>query len=218
MVSAREILAHVKISAVYQALTGTGPRRTGSTDTFRGPAVWRGGDSYSSVSLDDQRGTWHDWVTDESGGVLGLVQRVHGGSSQDALRWVAALAGLSLDDRPLSAKERQRRARQSQQISRHLAPARQWRRTMVALTEELLEKLKLQLFARSSEIRPLEIFSFTQLLARLRRLDGDELIGEFLRWRRNEAKLTRGMVAAGEKFEGLERRALHKYIAAQEAE
>jgi hypothetical protein len=42
--SVAEILARVKISEVYYVLTGKQPRPVGP-NAWRGPAVWRGGDS-----------------------------------------------------------------------------------------------------------------------------------------------------------------------------
>src|SRR5689334_18557606 len=84
-----EILASIKISQVYRALTGKEPRRSG-VNRWRAVAVWRGGDGFN-VSLDDGRGLWHDFTTGEGGGILDLVVRVVGGSRQDALRWVADL-------------------------------------------------------------------------------------------------------------------------------
>lgn len=91
------MLSQIRISDVYNALTGAVPRRTGR-DTWRGPAPWRGGESPQSVSGDDGRGVWHDFVTNDGGGVLDLVQRIRGGNRADALRWTADLAGVALDD------------------------------------------------------------------------------------------------------------------------
>jgi hypothetical protein len=58
--------------------------------------MWRGGDGFN-VSLNDTRSVWHDFTTDEGGGVLDLVARIRGGDRQDALRWLAAFAGIRLD-------------------------------------------------------------------------------------------------------------------------
>jgi hypothetical protein len=91
---AREILDRIKISDVYRALTHTEPRRT-STDTLRERAVWRDGDGFS-VSLNDRRGLWHDFVTHDGGGILDLIVHVRGNSYQDALRWLADLVGIPL--------------------------------------------------------------------------------------------------------------------------
>ena len=80
------ILAAVKISAVYSALTGTPPRRCG-TNRFRGQAAWRGGEN-PSVALDDSKSTWFDHAASEGGGVLDLVARVKGGDRRESLHWL----------------------------------------------------------------------------------------------------------------------------------
>jgi hypothetical protein len=81
--SVAEILARVKISEVYCVLTEKRPRPVGP-NSWRGPAVWRGGDGHN-VSLNDTRNVWHDFTANEGGGVLDLVVRICGGSRQDAL-------------------------------------------------------------------------------------------------------------------------------------
>lgn len=86
------IFEQVRISDVYAALTGRKLRRTG-VDTWRGQAWWRNGNGLN-VRLDDSRGVWKDFVTNEGGGVLALVVRIRGGTRQDALRWVADFAGV----------------------------------------------------------------------------------------------------------------------------
>jgi hypothetical protein len=73
----RGILARVRISYVYQALTGIKPR--GSGKTLRVPAPWRK-TSDCNLSLHDGKCTWYDFVAGEGGGVIDLVMRVHGGN------------------------------------------------------------------------------------------------------------------------------------------
>jgi hypothetical protein len=73
--SAAEITSTVPISAVYTAITGITPRRTGRY-------TWRtnrpGGDSPDRISGDDSRGIWHDFVDDSGGGVLDLIVQFRG--------------------------------------------------------------------------------------------------------------------------------------------
>src|ERR1017187_7791338 len=104
-----EIIARVRLSAVWAALGG-GELRHG-----RGQAFWREGDGYN-VSLRDDRNVWHDKRDDIGGGVLDLVVRVRGGNRADALRWCADLAGVALEDRPLSAEDRARWAAERRQL------------------------------------------------------------------------------------------------------
>ena len=208
--NASEILARIRISDVYRALTQTDPRRT-STDSLRGRAVWRNGDGFS-VSLNDSRGLWHDFVTHDGGGVLDLIVRVRGGSYQDALRWLAVLVGFPLDDQPLTLEERRRWAQRLRVIGTTLPQARNWRRAAAILCECLLEKLKDQFFSGSFEVLSRELSDVTRLLARVRHLDGAELVAEYHLWLQHEAALTIGMVRAAEHLENAESRAVQKYI------
>jgi hypothetical protein len=84
---------------------------------FRGQRFWGKPDGYS-VSLRDDRGVWRDYVTGDSGGMLDLVVKVRGGSRADALRWVADLAGIAMDDTPLSAADRARWAAERRELER----------------------------------------------------------------------------------------------------
>ena len=208
--SASEILARIRISDVYRALTQTEPRRT-SPDSLRGRAVWRNGDGFS-VSLNDDRGLWHDFVTRDGGGILDLIVRVHGDSHQAALRWLADLVGHPLNDQPLSPEERRRWAQRLKNISTTLPKARKWRRAAGVLCEHLLEKLKEQFFAGNSEIQLVELCDITKMLAGLRHLDSAELVAEYHWWLQHEAALTIGMVRAAEHLDNAERRAVQNYI------
>ena len=206
-------MAGVQVSAVYQALTGVKPRRTGK-DTCRAPATWRGGDG-NNVSLDDSRGVWHDFVTNEGGGVLDLVIRVRGGNRADALRWCADLAGMPMDDTPLSAAERARWARERREIERDMPAARYWRRAAVTLGEETLVNLKAALFDPTLPRPEIgEIADITQQVARWGRLDGAELVSEYRGWREREPGLTAGMVHVARLREKAEVRALLRYMEA----
>jgi hypothetical protein len=112
--AAAHVVSAVRISDIYQALTGVTPKRIGR-DRYRGPAPWRDGNGLN-VAMDDSKNVFHDFVDDSGGGVLDLVVRVQGGSRADALRWVADCAGISVDDRPLSSADRQRWARERAQV------------------------------------------------------------------------------------------------------
>jgi hypothetical protein len=102
--TALEIINRIRISTVWAALGG-GPLRHG-----RGRAFWREGDGYN-VRLSDQKGVWYDFVSAAGGGVLDLIQHVRGGGRADALKFVAELAGLPLDSRPLSMQEKRTHAK-----------------------------------------------------------------------------------------------------------
>jgi hypothetical protein len=127
MSAVQDVLSRVRISDVYHALTGAAPRRAGQ-DAWRAAAPWRGGDSQDSVSGNDARGVWHDFVSGECGGILDLVQRIRGGNRADALRYAADLAGVPLDNKPLSAVDRARWGAERREFERDLPAARYWRR------------------------------------------------------------------------------------------
>ena len=77
-----EIIARVRISDVAEAL-GVKLDRT----RRRGVAIWRKGKNFS-VSLNDTKCVWHDFVTGEGGGVIFLVVKVLGCDRRPALEWL----------------------------------------------------------------------------------------------------------------------------------
>jgi hypothetical protein len=213
--TAQDIIASVRISDVYGVLAGNQPRRTG-TDTWRAPATWRGGDGFN-VSLDDSRGVYHDFVDDSGGGVLDLVQRIRGGTRQDALRWVADFAGIPLNDQPLSPEDRRRWARERQEIEQHLTDAQYWRRAVVKFTDELLDSLKAALFDPTLPQPALnEIYNVECVLARLQHLDGRELVNEYLESAKEQPFLCAHMVAWAKTQERIERAALLEFLRVSE--
>jgi len=167
------------------------------------------------VSMDDARNAWHDFTTDEDGGVLDLVGRIRGSDRQDALRWLAEFAGVRLDHRPLTAEDRSRWVRQQREVKPDLPVARLWRRAAIVLSEDLLEFLKAALFdpAPRAQIDASEIRDIAQFRRRLRHLDGPELVGEYAEWMGRFPQLTAGIVHAARLRETAERRALQAYPA-----
>jgi hypothetical protein len=213
--AARDVLVCVKISGVYHMLTGITPRRCGA-DRYRAVATWHGGDGYS-VALDDSCGVWHDKVPDEGGGILGLVVRVRGGTRAEALRWVADLAGIQLDDKPLSAEARARWAAERRELDRDLPDARLWHRAAISLAEELLDVMKRVFFTGPSDrIDFAGIRNTTNLLSRLQRIDGAELVSELHSWMESHPGLTSAMVQSSRTREAAERSALVAYLAASD--
>lgn len=209
-----DVLSGVKISQVYQALTGVEPRRTGR-DTWRAPATWRAGDGLN-VSGDDSRGVWHDFVDDSGGGILDLVARVRGGNRADALRWVADFAGYPLEDTPLSAEDRKRWAEERKQFELDLPEARYWRRTAVLLAEETLCELKSRFFDPTAQDRvsSRELRDVTGMLARLQNMGDDALVTQYRAWRTEHPNLTGLMVCLARAREAAEKRALLAYLRA----
>src|SRR5262249_40922036 len=190
--TASEVVRRCRITRVAYALTGIEPRRT-VRDNARMPAIWRGGDRLN-VSLDDSRGVWHDFVTDEGGGVLDLVVRVRGGSRADALRWLADMAGIPIHETPLSPRERERAA-ERREFARDLPTARFWRRAAVSLTEELLATLKKALLDRTLPQPEIgELYHLEAMLASLRPAEGTALIEEYRWWLAHYPGTTAAMI------------------------
>jgi hypothetical protein len=218
MSAVQDVLSHVRVSDVYGALTGTAPRCTGR-DKWRAAATWRGGNGLS-VSGDDSRGVWHDFVSGEGGGVLDLVVRVQGGRRADALRWVADMAGMAADLTPLSPADRERWATQRRAVDRDLPAARYWRRAAVVLSEGVLDELKAGLLDSSARIQPEvgELRVWTARLGRWRRIGGAELVSEYRAWLTHDPQFTTGMVQAARRLEGAEQRAILRFLGATPAE
>lgn len=201
-----DVLSRVKISEIYQALGGPRPRGR------RGPAFWRGGDGLN-VSMDDKRGVWHDFKTDEGGGVLALVQRVRGGNRADALRCVAELAGVPLDNTPVSAEDRARWALKRRDLEITLPTARYWQRAAVCMAEELLASIKVALFDATVPQPAIgEVGDVESLLSALRRADGVALVSEFRWWLERYPGMTAALVRQARHRERVARRALLAYL------
>lgn len=203
---APEIISSVQISQVWRALGG-GELRHG-----HGRAFWRGGDNPQAVSLNDDLGVWFDHVEGKGGGVLDLVQLVQGSRRGEALRWVADLAGIPLDERQFTPLERHQYAQQQSEFQRDLCQARLFRRTALSVCEELLTELKATLFSTVNSESLTDLPAIEQLAAALRRANDDEVVAEYRWWLANHATITSAMVAAGRDREEAERRALRRFV------
>jgi hypothetical protein len=125
--TATDIIERIHITDVAQAL-GVRIDRT----RRRGVASWREGRNFS-VSLDDVKNVWHDFVTGDGGGMLDLVQRVHGCNRADALRWVADLAGVALDDRPAAREDRRTFAERRKVATAVAQEIESWRNALIPI-------------------------------------------------------------------------------------
>ena len=121
--TASSLVSRVQISAVWVALGG------GLLRQCRGCAFWRPKADGWSVALDDSKGTWFDHRDGCGGGVLDLVQHVLHCTRAEALRWLADLAGVTLDNRPPTAADRLRWSR----AQREAEELTVWRREQIDL-------------------------------------------------------------------------------------
>ncbi len=117
-----DLLDRASISDVWADLGG-GELRHG-----RGKAFWRDGDAYS-VSLNQDKNVFFDFVTGTGGGVLMLIETVLGCDRRNALRWLADHLGVSLDDRqPLTREEKRRYAQRRSGAESKAQNLTGWRR------------------------------------------------------------------------------------------
>jgi hypothetical protein len=192
MTGSAEILSLVSITQVWSLLGGGELRRK------RGRAWWRNGDGWS-VSVDDRRGCWYDHRDGIGGGVLDLIVKVRGGSHADALRWLAAVVGVPVDDRPLSYKDRQRWALEREQTQRIRSEA-----TYFADAATELAELELEELSQSDPAR----FGPTAFLSRLRLCPE----AEYCAWLESHPQLAAGLVHAGQERERRIVRMLWSYM------
>ena len=129
MTAAADIVARVHISDIAEAV-GVKLDRT----RRRGVAVWREGKNLS-VSFNDPKNVWHDFVTGEGGGVLDFIQRVRGCDRKAALEWLSAFTGVRMDHQT----EAERRA-----WARRMQAARPEAEALVHWKAETLEGLRYQ--------------------------------------------------------------------------
>ncbi len=201
------VLSRIRIGQVWSALGG------GEVRHNRSRAFWRDGEGWN-VALSDAKGTWYDHRDNIGGGILALIQHVRGGSHKDALCWCAGLAGVPLEDRPLSAEDRARWATERRALERDLPAAWCWRSAAVNLGEEALEQLKTALFdpATRLEVDEIgEIGALTRQIARWRRMAGTELVSEFNSWKQHHPELTSAMERVARLREQSSVRALLRY-------
>ena len=125
---ANEIIERVRISNVAEAL-GVKLDRT----RRRGVATWRKGRNFS-VSFDDAKNVWHDFVTGEGGGVLAFVERVRGSDRKAALQWLADFAGVPLQEMNEAEQRDYHRRRAVAECEAHRLTA--WRDGLVGALRE----------------------------------------------------------------------------------
>jgi hypothetical protein len=203
------ILESVTISNVYRALGGaTLPNGR------RGVAFWRDGANGFNVSLNDTKGTWFDHAAGEGGGLLDLVVKVRGGTKQEAVRYLAALAGIPIDDdSPAAVEARARWAADREALRRDLPNAEHWRAAAIAMVELSLDSIKAGFFDPTAPRPDIgELQDLTRLLEQLHRLQGLALVDAYGDWWLTHPQLTAGLVHAGRNREAAWRHAIRRYL------
>jgi hypothetical protein len=181
-VTAGEMVRRCRIVAVAEAL---------GLDVKRGRcrAAWRNGDGWN-VALDDERGAWYDFVGNDSGGVLALIERCLGCERREAAEWLASYMGARLDDGPASFKDRRQMARQRAQDAADSTAAGYWQSQYLAHLEAVLAQSKARLDEHlAADEDPPELLagpvaSLTAIHGRIRAARGGELL-RLYRWFRD---------------------------------
>ncbi len=89
----REIVGHA-IVQLPSLLAALGFDRARARRTA---CVLCGATNRTTFSFDSERGVWHCFRCGAGGGVLDLVQAVHGFDREGALRWLSHMVGVPLD-------------------------------------------------------------------------------------------------------------------------
>jgi hypothetical protein len=119
-----DIIARVQISRVAE-VHGVKLDHT----KRRGVATWRKGRNFS-VSFDDSKNCWHDFVSDEGGGVVSLVQKLRGCDKKEAVQWLSDFTGVPLHEMNDVERRDYSRRRAAAEREAHLLTA--WRDDLVA--------------------------------------------------------------------------------------
>jgi len=88
---ARDVLDRVSMAHILTALN-VRPRPRGNRTIC---PVHNGNNE--TLSFNETKGAWYCFSCGEGGGKIALVSKVHGYKPQQALKWIAALAGIELD-------------------------------------------------------------------------------------------------------------------------
>jgi len=201
-----QIIDSVRISEVWRALGGGGLHRG------RGQAFWRNGDGWN-IALDDSKGTWFDHARSEGGGIVDLIILVRGGSRQDALRWLADLAGIELDDSPTDPKQRAQWIREQRAFKRDLADARYWVRAATLLIESDLAVEKSKLFDPTAGQPDFGLIdSYEAILGRVRGIGDLTLVEEYRAFRTADPRMAAAFVRWAKARERAEIRALEQWF------
>jgi hypothetical protein len=201
------ILGHLTISQLWTVLGGDLPKRA------RAKAFWRPKADGLNISLSDEKGVWFDHAKGEGGGLLDLVEHIKGCSRAEALRWLADLAGVPLEDRPLTATEKRDYARAKCE-ARPLAQAALWW-WQARLSE--LEDLKREA-VRPDGMDVEALAQAAQEAYRLQDLSAAEVVQVYMLMKRTDPLGTGQLVHIGEIWERACRAVIRAIIAKIERE
>lgn len=189
--SADAVIGTVSILEVWRAVGG-GELRRG-----RGRAFWRNGDGYS-VSIDPARGLWHDFVSGEGGGKLGLIRKALGCSQCAAYQWLADLAGIPLGPKLSPSLEQRRAYAKARQDAAEMAKLAGW------WLESRREELEAQKLKSNGIEGPWDQARFERAsseLWRLTQMDPGEILAAWANARQTNPAETGRLEAAGKAWQ-----------------
>jgi hypothetical protein len=130
------------------------------------------------------------------------------------VRYLAALAGIPIDDdSPAAVEARARWAADREVLRRDLPDAEHWRAAAIAMVELSLDSIKAGFFDPTAPRPDIgELQDLTRLLEQLHRLQGLALVDAYGDWWLTHPQLTAGLVRAGRNREAAWRRAIRQYL------
>jgi hypothetical protein len=176
MFNIAEIKRRAPITDVWLGLGGPPIRQR------RSRAWWRNGEK-PSVAIYADTGRWRDNAAGTGGDVFDLVRVVQGCGFKDAVKWLAAFAGIDL-----SESANRISYRPDTGWAADLRAAMCWKMAAEQLAEELLEVLPSTDPERSALTRLLAVIRVGELA----------MVTEFREWRRRDPAFTYAMVRAGQ--------------------
>lgn len=197
-------IANASIASAWRSLSG------GEIKNGRARAFWRGSTDLN-ISVDVERGIWHDFTTGEGGGVLALVQTVLECDKRAAVEWMEG-QGL-IPSRTLTPEEKAKYSSQQRDIESNLPSARLWRRAAIGIYSEVMDELKTALFDPAlPRPEPGDIREIENLLALLRKAEGTELVNLYRAWLSRSPATTIEMVRVAAAREKAEKQALAQFL------
>jgi hypothetical protein len=145
-----------------------------------------------------------------------VLVHCHSGCAQADVIAALRARGLWLEAETklvLTPEQKHDWARRRHQTEVHLANAELWKRTAVLMTEQVLANLKAALFdPTAGPAEPDTVRWYESYLIFLRRLSGEHLVDEYLRWHRDHRALSEAMVKAAWRREYIEEQVLWRVL------
>jgi hypothetical protein len=194
----QELKSRVNISDLWVALGGGPLTRAG-----RGKAFWRNGNGLH-ISVDCEKGVWHDFVSGAGGDVVELIRTARQCSFGEAIKWLASYTGVPVDGDRRRDDDRSRDAHREERCDQRNNQkwARLWGRVCELMCEWMLEELP--------GTDP-ERAVYTRLLACIRRGEAS-LLREYLEWRELDPQWTSAMCRAGQRLDARQQRKWARWL------